>query len=284
MRRLPNVVIGTSAVTCVAVLGLWIWLSAKDDGWQARVTPATAADSVPVAQHAEPAGEVLPRAVPTVRSALAAAAIGLEVEALPVRVSDIALSGAPTLQVLQQVGAGNESVSARPAVEAVVAEPLARATEVQAMPGSASSGAGPPRYRGPPAGLPSEVPLPSRLSEAEVRAWQERFQQLYSSDNVDDFLSLFSEDVEANEGGIERIRTDYRRLFERSEPRRLTLSGMQWEIAADSAIGRGRYEAVVGARDANAKPVTGAIVLGLRRTGGNLRITKLQHNVSGHRG
>ncbi|MEO8671126.1 MAG: hypothetical protein ABI411_07405 [Tahibacter sp.] len=119
----------------------------------------------------------------------------------------------------------------------------------------------------------------SAPSETEVGEFIERFQQMYSANDIDTFLALFSADARGNEGGVfADIAKDYRRLFEQRKHRRLTLSGIQWKFEEGTAVGRGRYDALVGATENRPEEWThGTITLGLRESTDGLRITQLLH-------
>ena len=109
----------------------------------------------------------------------------------------------------------------------------------------------------------------------------ERFERLYTADDVERFLALFSPGARGNKGNYADLAGDYRRLFEQRRHRRLSLSDLRWEIDGDRAAGNGRYAAWVGPGVGKPESHThGQILLQLTRDAHGLRITRLHHTVS----
>lgn len=129
---------------------------------------------------------------------------------------------------------------------------------------------------------PATVPVATAavLSSSELREFIQRFEHLYTADDVDQFLTLFSADARGNKGNYADLAGDYRRLFEQRRQRRLVLSDLRWEIDGNRAAGNGSYAAWVGPGAGKPESHTrGRILLQLTRDGLGLRITRLHHTV-----
>ena len=100
-----------------------------------------------------------------------------------------------------------------------------------------------------------------------------------SASDIDQFLALFSAEVKGNDdGNFADIATDYQRLFAERRLRHLALSGMRWQFSDGIALGRGRYDALVGATANKPENRThGSIILELSRGSDGVHITQLRH-------
>ncbi len=120
---------------------------------------------------------------------------------------------------------------------------------------------------------------PERFTTAALSTLMHRFVSSYETGNLDQFMSLFTEDAQTNERrNRNEIRTDYDDLFQTTDQRQLKLIDFNWEPGNHTVQGWGRFEVKV--RKKGRPEVTiyvGGLKFQVEKPGPQLRITHLYH-------
>ncbi len=120
---------------------------------------------------------------------------------------------------------------------------------------------------------------PERFTTAPLSTLMQRFVSSYDTGNLDQFMSLFTEDAHTNERrNRNEIRADYDDLFQTTDQRQLTLIDVNWEPGNHTVQGWGRFEVKV--RKKGRLEVTtyvGGLKFQVEKPGPQLRITHLYH-------
>ncbi|MCQ4165469.1 DnaJ domain-containing protein [Tahibacter sp. P2K] len=273
VQRLPRFVAAGAGAFALATVALGAWMASLE---METAPPGPATHSAP---EARPAGGLerasLAGAVAT--SPVPASTFGPPNGAPPPMTPPI-IAAPPR----QTAAAGTPRPAAAPEPAARSREPPPRYNRNAAVAAAPPTSAAPPR---PSAAIPQPATAPAAavavLSSSELREFVERFERLYTADDVERFLALFSPGARGNKGNYADLAGDYRRLFEQRRHRRLSLSDLRWEIDGDRAAGNGRYAAWVGPGVGKPESHThGQILLQLTRDAHGLRITRLHHTVS----
>ena len=272
VRRLPKIVAAGVGLVMLSTLGLAAWL--------ASLEPERTGGSPSVSErHVEEAEPPLP-ATSATRPPAPASIVPAPAPALAAAPAD---SGVHPLAAVRQAAA-----SSLPAVSKAVVPikpPVTPAThpvdarENTALPADIAIA---PVATAPAAPAPvAAEPVASSLSGADLSEFIERFQHLYSADDVERFLALFNAQARGNSGDYAELAGDYRRLFAQRRQRRLSLSDLHWQVDGDIAAGNGKYEAWVGATADKPEGLTrGQIMLQLTRGKDGVHITQLRHTVN----
>jgi len=122
-------------------------------------------------------------------------------------------------------------------------------------------------------------PAPQRITTTTLSTLMHRFVSSYETGNLDQFMSLFTEDAQTNERrNRDEIRTDYDDLFQTTDRRQLKLIEFNWEPGNHTVQGWGRFEVKV--RKKGRPEVTkyvGGLKFQVEKPGPQLRITHLYH-------
>jgi len=114
------------------------------------------------------------------------------------------------------------------------------------------------------------------VSQAEAAALVKSFQQHYRQGDTSEFMRLFSSGAQNNRGDRAAIEADYRRLFEASYFREVSLSNMQWQGSQEGLRLNARFVSRVQ-RESDRTPVKnkGGLSLQFIREAGQARIHRI---------
>lgn len=305
VRRLPQLIAIAAGAIAIGALGLAAWLASLDADplpheapvYSGRIAMAEVAPPAPLratsnAEAAAPSATArpVPLAMPVLPATpdtpvetgkktpatIAAAVAPSPPAVLPPSPATAAAAAPQTL--LPQRAAAKSTATASPGAAAAIPPPPARAAPprpaIVLLPQADPASAAPPRHA-------AAVAPASAISPSELHTFVERFQRLYSGDDIDGFLALFSAQAQGNNGSPADLIRDYRRLFAQRPLRRLQLSQLHWDIDGSRAAGNGNYEAWVGPGAGRPESRThGLILLQLVRGDDGMRITRLHHAVA----
>lgn len=122
--------------------------------------------------------------------------------------------------------------------------------------------------------------LPVVVSEKELTAVLDRFQNAYETGNMRELISLFARDARSDEAADrDAIARTYEKLFNLTDARHLALKDMHWQEAGEAMKGEGQFGVTVRERGRGLESsYTGRISLRIEKRDGQAVITRLEHS------
>lgn len=172
------------------------------------------------------------------------------------------------------------SIAARtptPKVEAPATPPQSAATEVKVQPATT------PQAPSQMASVVEPTPLQdakqqtaANINEDELLNLVDNFIASYEAGNVDKVMSLFAGDARTNNRtNAKEIQSDYVELFKSTTARKMSITGMNWNVENDFARGVGDYRAQINPVDAqSSQTFSGNITIQVQKAPSGLKITR----------
>ena len=120
---------------------------------------------------------------------------------------------------------------------------------------------------------------PSSIRQAELATLVKKFVFVYQAGDINQFLSLFADDVRTNDQTSKAgLREDYEQLFRTTDMRQMILGNVTWELDNNHAHGWGNFEVKVRKKGApETKTYNGSLTLNVEKRNGRLLIKKLYY-------
>lgn len=188
----------------------------------------------------------------------------------PASPPDTVQPGSETDGTAAALAAGNTGSGATLSVEPSVAMPGVEAP-VPNTPDTTVAVARAPQLSTPPSS--------AKLTQAELSNLLNRFVAVYEAGDIQQFLSLFSDNVRTNDRSDKvGLRQDYEALFRTTSARQMSLGDIVWDIDNREAQGAGNFEVRVRrASDGKLRVYRGSLTFHVRQINGRLEITRMYH-------
>ena len=115
-----------------------------------------------------------------------------------------------------------------------------------------------------------------KIDENELLDLVDKFLADYEAGNLKDVMTLFASDARTNNRtNAQGIQSDYNELFKSTTARKMTISGLNWNIENDYARGIGDYRAQVDpVGTQGSQTFTGNITIQVQKDAGGLKISR----------
>ena len=119
------------------------------------------------------------------------------------------------------------------------------------------------------------------VGENELKKLISNFTAAYNKGDIDTFMSLFASDARADDKDtIAGIRKDYTQLFSSTRIRQMNIDRLHWNVSGNKVKVQGKIIVTIKAsEDSPVNTVSGEINMELEKSGDQLKIKGIQHDV-----